>query len=315
MSTDSIQSSGQSTGQHPRLTLGPILYYWPREQVLDFYAELLESPVQTVYLGEAVCSKRRLLRPEDWWDLAERVAASGREPVISTLALIESEGELKVLSRLCADRRFLVEANDLGALDFLEGHGFVAGPSINLYNQETLAFLAGRGLKRWVMPVELGRTTATDLIRTRPAGVECEVFAYGRLPLAYSARCFTAYNHGQGKDDCQFRCIEYPDGLLVSTQEGTPFLSINGIQTQSAATHNLLPSLDELRGLGVDLLRISPQSKHTAAVVETFDACLRGDLEAGEGVARLSGLVPSGLADGYWTGEAGIAWSGTGSRR
>jgi collagenase-like PrtC family protease len=305
MSTDPNQASGR----RPRLSLGPILYYWPREQVLDFYAEMLETPVETVYLGEAVCSKRRLLRPEDWWELAERVAASGREPVISTLALIESEGELKVLSRLCADRRFLVEANDLGALDFLEGRVFAAGPSINLYNQGTLAFLAAHGLKRWVMPVELGRATAIELIRTRPAGVECEVFAYGRLPLAYSARCFTAYNHGQGKDDCQFRCIEYPDGLQIATQEGAPFLALNGIQTQSAATHNLLPSLGELGGLGVDLLRISPQSRHTAAVVETFDACLRDDLEVGEGVARLRGLVPSGLADGYWTGNAGIAWS------
>ena len=305
MSTDPNLASGRL----PRLSLGPILYYWPREQVLDFYAEMLETPVETVYLGEAICSKRRLLRPEDWWELAERVAASGREPVISTLALIESEGELKVLSRLCADRRYLLEANDLGALDFLEGREFVAGPSINLYNQGTLAFLAARGLKRWVMPVELGRETAIELIRTRPAGVECEVFAFGRLPLAYSARCFTAYNHGQGKDDCQFRCIEYPDGLQIATQEGMPFLALNGIQTQSAATHNLLPSLGELGGLGVDLLRISPQSQHTRAAVETFDACLRGDLEVGEGIARLRSLVPSGLADGYWTGNAGLAWS------
>lgn len=304
--------SDPATGPYPRLSLGPILYYWPREQVLDFYEEMLETPVETVYLGEAICSKRRLLRPEDWWDLAERVAASGREPVISTLALIESEGELKALSRLCADRRFLVEANDLGALDFLEGRGFVAGPSINLYNHETLAFLAARGLKRWVMPVELGRATAMELIRARPAAVECEVFAYGRLPLAYSARCFTAYNHGQGKDDCQFRCIEYPDGLLVATQEGTPFLAINGIQTQSAATHNLLPFLGEQAELGVDLLRISPQSKDTRAVAETFDACRRGDLAVEEGLARLRALVPCGLADGYWTGQAGIAWSGDG---
>jgi O2-independent ubiquinone biosynthesis protein UbiV len=311
MSTDPNQASGR----RPRLSLGPILYYWPREQVLDFYAEMLETPVETVYLGEAICSKRRLLRPEDWWELAERVAASGREPVISTLALIESEGELKVLSRLCTDRRFLVEANDLGALDFLEGREFVAGPSINLYNQGTLAFLAARGLKRWVMPVELGRETAIELIRTRPAGVECEVFAFGRLPLAYSARCFTAYNHGQGKDDCQFRCIEYPDGLQIATQEGMPFLALNGIQTQSAATHNLLPFLGELGDLGVNLLRISPQSKHTAVAVETFDACLRGGLAAEEGIARLRGLVPSGLADGYWTGEAGIACSQAGQRR
>ena len=306
MPSDSIQP----TAQRPRLTLGPLLYYWPRERVLDFYAEMIESPVSVVYLGETICSKRRLLRPEDWWDLADRVAASGREPVISTLALIESEGELKTLERQCADRRFLIEANDLAALDFLEGRPFVAGPSINLYNQRTLGFLAQRGLKRWVMPVELGRETATDLLRTRPVGVECEVFAFGRLPLAYSARCFTAYNNGQGKDQCEFRCSEHPDGLLVTTQEGQPFLALNGIQTQSAATHNLLASLDEVTALGVDLLRISPQSHDTAQVVRTFAACLAGDLSTQDGLATLGALVPGGLVDGYWTGQAGISWTG-----
>jgi collagenase-like PrtC family protease len=296
----------------PRLSLGPILYYWPREQVLDFYAEMLETPVSTVYLGETICSKRRLLKPEDWWDLAERVTASGREAVISTLALIESEGELKVLERQCADRRFPIEANDLAALDFLEGRPFVAGPSINLYNQRTLAFLAARGLKRWVMPVELGRETAAELLGIRPPGVECEVFAFGRLPLAYSARCFTAYNNNRSKDDCEFRCVDYPDGLLVATQEGTPFLAINGIQTQSAAAHSLLSVLPDLSGLGIDLLRISPQPQHSAGVVATFDACLKGELDPAEGIARLRAWNPAGLADGYWTGHAGIAWTRAG---
>ncbi|WP_020505948.1 ubiquinone anaerobic biosynthesis protein UbiV [Lamprocystis purpurea] len=299
-----------ATPPRPRLSLGPLLYYWPREQVLDFYAEMIETPVEVIYLGETICSKRRLLRPEDWWDLAERVAASGREPVISTLALIESEGELKTLERQCADRRFLIEANDLAALDFLEGRPFVTGPSINLYNQRTLSFLAARGLKRWVLPVELGRATAIELLRVRPAGVECEVFAFGRLPLAYSARCFTAYNNGQGKDQCEFRCGEHPDGLLITTQEGQPFLALNGIQTQSAAAHSLLASLDDVTALGIDLLRISPQSHDTAEIVRTYAACLSGDLSTANGLVRLRDLAPGGLVDGYWTGAAGIAATG-----
>jgi O2-independent ubiquinone biosynthesis protein UbiV len=302
--------SQQSPGRRPRLSLGPILYYWPREQVFDFYAEVLETPVEVVYLGETICSKRRLMRPEDWWELAERVTASGREAVISTLALIEADSELKVLERQCADQRFLIEANDLAALDFLEGRPFVAGTSINLYNQRTLAFLAARGLKRWVLPVELGRETAADLIRARPDGVECEVFGFGRLPLAYSARCFTAFNNGQGKDDCEFRCSEHPDGLLIRTQEHQPFLALNGIQTQSAGTHNLLPVLAELGLMGVDLVRISPQSQHTPEVIRTFAAVLTGDLPAAAGQSALRGLVPTGLVDGYWTGAAGIADTG-----
>ncbi|MBK1640929.1 U32 family peptidase [Chromatium okenii] len=291
----------------PRLTLGPILYHWSREQVFDFYAEMLETPVSVIYLGETICSKRRLLRPEDYWELAERVAAAGKDPVISTLALIEADSELKTLQRICADERFLIEANDLAGLDFLEGRPFVTGHSINLYNQRTLAFLAARGLKRWVLPVELGRETAAALIQTRPDGVECELFAYGRLPLAYSARCFTAYNRNLSKDDCQFCCGDYPDGLLISTQEAMPFLALNGIQTQSATTHNLLSVLPEVTQMGVELLRISPQSTHTADIVRVFADTLAGKLTAADGTAQLRAWCPNTLSDGYWTGKAGIA--------
>lgn len=291
----------------PRLSLGPLLYLWPREQVLDFYAEMLDTPVDVIYLGETICSKRRQLRPEDYWEIAERVSAAGKQAVISTLALIESDGELKTLKRICDDQRFMIEAGDLAALDFLEGRPFVAGHSINLYNQRTLSFLAQRGLKRWVLPVELGRETATALIRSRPDGVECELFAFGRLPLAYSARCFTAYNRGLGKDNCEFCCGDYPDGLTVSTQDGVSFLALNGIQTQSANTHNLLPALDEVSRLGVDLLRISPQSQHTADIVRVFADCLAGDMDPAEGAAQLAAWAPSGLCDGYWSGQAGLA--------
>ncbi|MFD2113472.1 ubiquinone anaerobic biosynthesis protein UbiV [Thiorhodococcus fuscus] len=298
-------TSLSNSTHRPRLSLGPILYLWSREQVMDFYAEMIESPVDVIYLGETICSKRRQLRPEDYWELAERVVAAGKEAVISTLALIESDGELKTLKRICADERFSIEANDLGALDFLEGRPFIAGHSINLYNHRTLAFLAERGLKRWVLPVELGRETATDLLRLRPAGVECELFAFGRLPLAYSARCFTAYNRDLGKDDCQFCCGDYPDGLTISTQDGLQFLTLNGIQTQSANTHNLLPALDEVSELGVDLLRISPQSAHTADVVRVFADTLSGQLDTAEGMTKLHDWAPSGLCDGYWTGDAG----------
>jgi len=296
-----------SASPTPRLTLGPILYHWSREQVFDFYAEMLETPVAVIYLGETICSKRRLLRPEDYWELAERVAAAGKEPVISTLALIEADSELKTLQRICADERFLIEANDLAGLDFLEGRPFVTGHSINLYNQRTLAFLAARGLKRWVLPVELGRETAAALIQTRPDGVECELFAYGRLPLAYSARCFTAYNRNLSKDDCQFCCGDYPDGLLISTQEAMPFLALNGIQTQSATTHNLLSVLPEVTQMGVELLRISPQSTHTADIVRVFADTLAGKLTAADGTAQLRAWCPNTLSDGYWTGKAGIA--------
>ena len=121
--------------------------------------------------------------------------------------------------------------------------------------------LAGKGLKRWVLPVELGLETLKDLQAQRPEGVETEVFALGRLPLAYSARCYTARAHNLPKDECQFKCLEYPDGLMLKTQEKQEFLVLNGIQTQSALTHQALDQFDELKALGVDVLRISPSTR------------------------------------------------------
>ena len=60
-----------------RLSLGPILYYWDREAVLDFYARVADAPVDIVYLGEVVCAKRRALRGEDWLRIAEELESAG----------------------------------------------------------------------------------------------------------------------------------------------------------------------------------------------------------------------------------------------
>jgi len=201
----------------------------------------------------------------------------------------------------------MVEANDLSAIQLLTAAGrpFVTGPSVNIYNLRTLGLLARKGLKRWVLPVELGLQPLRDMQAGRPDGVETEVFACGRLPLAWSARCYTARSWNLPKDNCQFKCIEYPDGRLLKTQEGQPFLVLNGIQTQSARTHEALALLPELQKLGVDVLRVSPQSEHTLRIIELFDAARRGDdLQALQ--AELHGLLPSGPCDGYLHGGAGM---------
>ena len=37
-----------------KLALGPLLYYWPRQQVFDFYDAIAQAPVDIVYLGETM---------------------------------------------------------------------------------------------------------------------------------------------------------------------------------------------------------------------------------------------------------------------
>jgi collagenase-like PrtC family protease len=183
---------------------------------------------------------------------------------------------------------------------------FVLGTGINVYSGRTLRFLAGLGAKRWVMPVELSRTTLAAIQAERPDNVETEVFVYGRLPLAYSARCFTARHHDLPKDDCRYRCLDDPEGLTLSTREGQVFLVINGIQTQSAQTCNLLPELAELRELKVDVLRISPQPEGTETVIGAFAACLRGERDPIEAARALNAALPYGACDGYWQGQPGL---------
>lgn len=287
----------------PKLSLGPVLYYWSRDKLFDFYAQAAEMPVDIIYLGETVCSKRRSLRTSDWLDLAAKLSRQcNKEIVLSSLALIEAESELKTLRRLCDNGSFVIEANDIGAIHIMSKKGlpFVTGPSVNIYNSATLALLASKGLKRWVLPIELSNQTLQQIHAKRPDGIETEVFSYGRMPLTLSARCFTARSHNLPKDDCQYKCIDYPDGRLLSTQEKEPFLALNGIQTVSAKTCNLLDEIPLLKQLQVDVLRISPQSTFTANIVDAFHKALHH-----EEVMDLSRFIPLGACNGYWHGTSG----------
>jgi collagenase-like PrtC family protease len=194
----------------------------------------------------------------------------------------------------------------MGAVHCVDGRPFVAGPHLNIYNPATLALLARAGAVRWVAPLEMPSTSLAAMQSGLPAGVETEVFAYGRMPLAFSARCFTARHRNLPKDDCRFSCLEHPDGLVLDTQEGKPFLVLNGIQTQSAKVYNLVDVLPAMRALGVRVVRLSPQSAHMADIVACVHGVLAGALTGAAARERMGAWMPAAACNGFWHGRPGL---------
>ena len=291
-----------------KLSLGAPQYYWSRQTYFDFYQAIAASPVDIVYLGETVCSRRKELRLQDWLDIADLIRAAGKEAVLSTQVLLESGVEVSTMHKVTANTDWPVEANDMGAVQRMAAakRPFIGGLHLNIYNQPSLQWLASLGATRWVAPLEMKHQDLSDLIQAGPQGLQTKVFAYGRMPLAFSARCFTARQRNLPKDDCQFSCLDHPDGLMLRTRESEEFLVLNGIQTQSARVHNLIDELPRMQRMGVAVARISPQAQHTGEIVALFDAVRKGSLDPREARARLQPLMPEQSCNGYWHGQPGL---------
>ncbi len=299
------------------LTVGPVLYHWSHDSLLRFYADLADGPADVIVLGEAVCSRRRELRLDDWLALGRELSAAGKQVVLATQTLIETEADLRLLERQAEQHEFAVEAGDASALHLLGGRvPLVLGPHLNIYSRAALQEHADLGADRWVAPVELSLdqlaavNPAQDPVRT-PAGVpiRTECWAFGRLPLAFSARCFTARHHRVPKDDCGYRCLADPDGLLLSSTERRPFLILNGTQTQSATVQNLLGDGARLRAAGVSSLRLSPCASGFAQVLADFDAVMNGQSGLAGRAECWPGLgVPGPFSNGYLHRLPGMVW-------
>ena len=144
------------SGARTELTLGPILFNWAPETWRDFYFRIAdEAPVSVVYLGETICSKRAPLFRDHYEAVAERLRAAGKTVVHSTLGETASRLDRRLVSDVCERTSDLVEANDASAAFHLRGRPHCIGPLMNVYNEETLRFLAAKGAQNICLPIEL----------------------------------------------------------------------------------------------------------------------------------------------------------------
>ena len=294
------------------LTIGPVLFNWTPETWRDFHFRLAdEAPADVVYAGEAVCSKRAPFFVPHFEEVVERQKAGGKQVVVSLLAQVTSKIDRRLVLDLAAMDGVIVEVNDATALAAVAGRPHTAGPFLNVYNEDTLCFLAHRGAQVFCLPPELPAESVAimgDAAAKHGAKVEAQVF--GRIPLALSARCYHARAHGLTKDGCQFVCDRDPDGMALNTVDGTSFLVVNGILTMSHKYLNLIHELDALAGMGVSRFRLSPDSRDMVKTVRLFRDVLDGVLDPTEASARLAEDRPDvAYSIGFFHKKAGTTWT------
>ncbi len=292
-----------------KLTLGPVLFNWAPEAWRDFYFRIAdEASVDSVCLGEVVCSKRQPFFEPYLAVVVERLERTGKEVVFSTLALIMNERELAHVRAIAATEGLYVEANDISAVALLAGRPHAIGPFVNVYNEATLAYLVERGATRVCLPVELPAESLAVLAAS--SEVELEVQVFGRLPLAISARCYHARSRGLLKNNCQFVCDEDPDGMDVETLDGNPFLAVNGPQTLSSTYCNLWAELKALKEMGIRCFRLSPHNTDMVQVAQLFRDGLDGR-DTPQAEERLAELVNgAAFSNGFFHGVEGGALIG-----
>ena len=113
-----------------KYAIGPVLWYWPTDTLTSFYQQAADSSADIIYLGEAVCSKRRATSFAQWMEMGRTLTQHGKQVVLSTLALLQSPSEVKELRRYVENGEFLLEANDIGTVNMAAERKlpFVAGP-------------------------------------------------------------------------------------------------------------------------------------------------------------------------------------------
>jgi collagenase-like PrtC family protease len=287
------------------LTLGPILFHWPAAEWMAFYRRIAEERcIDKVCIGEIVCSKRwpfiNGLIPE----AVDLLLQAGKTVLLASPIMPTLERERRRIDELLKIPGVTIEANDVSALMRLSGRPHAIGPFINTYNEDTLRHFVKDGAEAVCLPPELPLSSIGALATVE--GVSLEAWAFGRIPLAISARCYHARLHRRSKDACQFVCGDEPNGRLVEDLSRKPIMAINGVQTLSATYCVAIDDIDNLAAAGITSLRLSPCSGDMNAVARLFRAVIDKKMHAHEANRRFAAMLPSALfSNGFLHSQPG----------
>jgi collagenase-like PrtC family protease len=136
---------------------------------------------------------------------------------------------------------------------------FVAGPGLNVYHADMLAFLVASGAMRWVPPRDMGWDSVQAIVAACPRPPGIEIAAWSRLPLDFPPDCTPA-----------MRCARLASR---AARRG---------RTAIAATHPyklccLVESLPALRRLHVERVRVDAQRNGMPRIVRAIRAALDGE--------------------------------------
>ena len=167
-----------------KLTLGPNLFNWQPDVWRDFYFRIAdEASVDTVAVGEVVCSKRMPFFDEHFPAVIERLTSAGKQVLVSSLALITLERERRRTEELVLDEGFIVEVNDITCMTHLAGRSHAVGPFVNVYNEGTALWLATQDARSICLPPELPLNSVAAIAAAVPRSTsKCSHSAARRSP-------------------------------------------------------------------------------------------------------------------------------------
>ena len=305
-----MKQDGQNKDIKTTISVGPIFFYWDQEKAKNFYKSIAnEESINEVYVGEVICSKRDTFEFNFWREIISNLKSSGKNVIFSTLALISNDYETKTIKEII-DRNvdLTIEANDVSTIALLDGRRAEIGPLFNIYNEESIKFLKKKNVSKVTLPTETSfsslKTFATD------NEIELGLQVFGKMPLSISSRCYHARAYDLSKANCNFSCARDPNGLEVKTLENFSLFSVNGLQTLSHSYCSLLNEISELKEIGINNFRISPQDQiNIPKICALFRNVADKKISTTEADLIIRQEVSnSPLSNGFLHNNAGMRW-------